>query len=363
MTEGLAAVQSRMLEIQSRFAAPTGRFTFAPAAGAARSSVAAAMTAGAPSDRLSTSSSFSNVLASSQAQLAAPASPAARAAGAGRAGVTGDMLVAKAQEQLGVPYVWGGESLAEGGFDCSGLLQWTYKQFGIDIPRVSRDQATAGRAVSAAEARPGDLVFFKRDRPAPDHIGMYAGDGQWVVAPKTGDVVKMQKVDLSKATTIRRILPDDAAAPALATAAVAAPAVAGPAPTAATSRGEAAFTPLFQSAGQRHGVSPALLTAVARAESAFNPAARSPAGAQGLMQFMPATAADLGIDPWKPEEAVDGAARLLKSHLARFGSTELALAAYNAGPGAVTKHGGIPPYKETQNYVRKIMSELKGVAA
>jgi soluble lytic murein transglycosylase-like protein len=126
--------------------------------------------------------------------------------------------------------------------------------------------------------------------------------------------------------------------------------------------GESAFAGLFQSAGQRHGVSPALLTAVARAESAFNPAARSPAGAQGLMQFMPATAAGLGIDPWKPEQAVDGAARLLKSHLQRFGSTELALAAYNAGPGAVTKHGGIPPYKETQNYVRKIMSELQGVA-
>lgn len=350
MTEGMAAVQSRMLEIQSRFAAPTARFASAPAAGATRSTPSLSAQPGG----LSTSSSFSDVLASSRASLAAPAAPAASGPGS----LTGDMLVAKAQEQLGVPYVWGGESLAEGGFDCSGLLQWTYKQFGIDIPRVSRDQATAGRPVSPAEARPGDLVFFRRDRPAPDHIGMYAGDGQWVVAPKTGDVVKMQKVDLSKATSIRRILPGEDTLPG-----VAASAVAAPTPVSAGSRGEAAFTPLFQSAGQRHGVSPALLTAVARAESAFNPAARSSAGAQGLMQFMPATAAGLGIDPWKPEQAVDGAARLLKSHLARFGSTELALAAYNAGPGAVTKHGGIPPYKETQNYVRKIMSELRGVAA
>lgn len=338
MSDGMAAVQSRMLEIQSRFPAPAVRSAAGP-----QTSVSSGGTAARPS--------FSNVLASSQARLATPAT-------AGGGAVDGNMLVAKAQEQLGVPYVWGGESLAEGGFDCSGLLQWTYKQFGIDIPRVSRDQATAGREVSAAEARPGDLVFFKRDRPAPDHIGMYAGDGKWVVAPKTGDVVKMQSVDLSKATTIRRILPDTAAAP---TAASAFARVSAPAPTGGA--GEAAFAGLFQSAGQRHGVSPALLTAVARAESGFNPAAKSPAGAQGLMQFMPATAAGLGIDPWKPAEAVDGAARLLKSHLQRFGSTELALAAYNAGPGAVTKHGGIPPYKETQNYVRKIMNELRTEAA
>jgi cell wall-associated NlpC family hydrolase len=334
MSQGLAAVQSRILEIQSRFPAPAVRFAAGPQASTS--------TAG---------SSFSNVLASSQARLSTGAGPAGGA-------VDGDMLVAKAKEQLGVPYVWGGESLAEGGFDCSGLLQWTYQQFGIDIPRVSRDQARAGREVSAAEARPGDLVYFERQHPRPDHIGMYAGNGQWVVAPKTGDVVKMQSVDLSKATTIRRILPDPAVAPTMATSAFATMSSAT-----RSSGGETAFAGLFQSAGQRHGVSPALLTAVARAESGFDPAAKSPAGAQGLMQFMPATAAGLGIDPWKPAEAVDGAARLLKSHLQRFGSTELALAAYNAGPGAVTKHGGIPPYKETQNYVRKIMSEFRAEAA
>lgn len=335
MSEGLAAVQSRMLEIQSRFPAPAVRL----AVGSQASTSTGGTTAGP---------SFRNVLASSQARLSTETGPAGGA-------VDGDMLVAKAKEQLGVPYVWGGESLAEGGFDCSGLLQWTYQQFGIDIPRVSRDQATAGREVSAAEARPGDLVFFQRERPAPDHIGMYAGNGQWVVAPKTGDVVKMQSVDLSKATTIRRILPDSV--PGSAASAF------GVTPAAARAGGESAFAGLFRSAGQRHGVSPALLTAVARAESGFNPAAKSPAGAQGLMQFMPATAAGLGIDPWKPAEAVDGAARLLKAHLQRFGSTELALAAYNAGPGAVTKHGGIPPYKETQDYVRKIMSEFRAEAA
>ncbi len=77
------------------------------------------------------------------------------------------------------------------------------------------------------------------------------------------------------------------------------------------------------------------------------------------MQLMPATARSLGVDPLQPAQAVDGAARLLKSHLQRFGATELALAAYNAGPGAVAKHGGVPPYAETKAYVAKVMAELR----
>ena len=328
MTGGLAAVQSRILEIQGRFSTPVLR-TATPSTAPATSGTAPV------ADR--TGTAFARMLASSSAELSGVTQRTSPG------GATGEAVVAKAKEHLGTPYLWGGES--PGGFDCSGLMQWTYKQFGIDLPRVSGDQAKAGRAVSAAEARPGDLVFF--DRPGVDHIGMYAGDGQWVVAPKTGDVVKLQSVDLSKATTIRRILPDGAA--------TAAPAV-------RRSGGEAAYASLFTEAGQRHGVNPALLTAVARAESGFDPAARSPAGAQGLMQFMPATARGLGIDPFDPAQAVDGAARLLKQHLGRFGSTELALAAYNAGPGAVVKHGGIPPYRETQDYVRKIMTELRGAA-
>ncbi len=75
-------------------------------------------------------------------------------------------------------------------------MQWAYGQVGVELPRVSTQQAKAGREVSAADARPGDLVFFERG--AVDHIGMYAGDGKWVVAPKTGDVVKLQDVDLTQ---------------------------------------------------------------------------------------------------------------------------------------------------------------------
>lgn len=117
------------------------------------------------------------------------------------------------------------------------------------------------------------------------------------------------------------------------------------------------YAALFEAAGAAHGVDPRLLAAVAQVESGMDPRAVSPAGARGLMQLMPATAAGLGVtDPFDPAQAIDGAARLLRSHLDRFGSVELALAAYNAGAGAVARHGGIPPYQETQAYVRRVLA-------
>ncbi|HEY0508636.1 MAG TPA: lytic transglycosylase domain-containing protein, partial [Blastococcus sp.] len=98
----------------------------------------------------------------------------------------------------------------------------------------------------------------------------------------------------------------------------------------------------------------------ANQESGFDSQAVSPAGAQGLMQFMPSTAAGLGVNPLDPNSAIDGAARYLSSLKKQFGSTDLALAAYNAGPGTVSRYGGIPPYSETQNYVRSVMSKAEG---
>lgn len=116
------------------------------------------------------------------------------------------------------------------------------------------------------------------------------------------------------------------------------------------------YADLFRAAGAEHGIQPSILAAVAKTESAFDPQAVSHAGAQGLMQFMPATAAEMGVDPYDPASAIDGAARYLSQNLRRFGSLELALAAYNAGPGAVQKHGGIPPFAETQAYVPKVLA-------
>lgn len=109
---------------------------------------------------------------------------------------------------------------------------------------------------------------------------------------------------------------------------------------------------------QKYGLPPGLLNAVMMQESGGNEKAVSPAGAQGLFQFMPATAKDLGVDPFNPESAADGAARYLKQNLDKFGSLDLALAAYNAGPGNVEKHKGIPPFEETQKYVPAVLEKI-----
>ena len=123
--------------------------------------------------------------------------------------------------------------------------------------------------------------------------------------------------------------------------------------------GSVPYAALFNEAGERYDVDPSLLAAVAEIESAFDPSAISSAGAQGLMQFMPATASEMGVDAFDPASAVDGAARYLRRELDRFESVELALAAYNAGPGAVQRHGGVPPFAETQRYVEKVLNALE----
>jgi soluble lytic murein transglycosylase-like protein len=121
------------------------------------------------------------------------------------------------------------------------------------------------------------------------------------------------------------------------------------------------FRDAIARAAQRWNVGAALLSAQLYAESNFNPFARSPAGAQGIAQFMPGTAEAIGLsNPFDAEEAIDAQAHLMRDLLGRFGSVPLALAAYNAGPGAVAGCGCIPPYPETQAYVAKILGLLGG---
>ncbi|MGY1805730.1 transglycosylase SLT domain-containing protein [Blastococcus sp. SYSU D00922] len=309
--DGVSAVQARISEIQSRF-------LHRPQSTAANwaSAAAAAGLTGTGSATTAT----------------------------GPATASESAVVAQAQKYLGVPYLWGGTDPAKG-LDCSGFTQLVYKNLGIDLPRTSSQQATSGQAVaSLADARPGDLVFFdySSGRAGIDHVGIYIGDGKMIAAPQAGEVVKVQ--DVGNPTVIRRVLPQQAA-------------------TTATASGSALagvpYADLFTRAGARYGVDASLLAAVASQESSFNASAVSPAGAQGLMQFMPATARGLGVNALDPTSAIDGAARYLSSLTKQFGSTDLALAAYNAGPGTVSRYGGIPPYSETQNYVRAVMTKAE----
>jgi hypothetical protein len=309
--DAVMQVQSRISEIQSRFVMRPAT-TSAAWAGAASAAGLGGGTA--------TSSSTTGASASESA------------------------VVAEAQKYLGVPYLWGGTDPAKG-LDCSGFTQLVFGNVGIDLPRTSAQQATSGRPVaSLADARPGDLVLFDHtsSRAGIDHVGIYLGNGKMMAAPQAGESVKVQ--DVGNPTLIRRVLPEPAAAVP---------------PTTGSALAGVPYADLFARAGARHGVEPSLLAAVAAKESSFDSSAVSPAGAQGLMQFMPATAKELGVNPLDPTSAIDGAARYLSSLSKQFGSTELALAAYNAGPGTVSRHSGIPPYPETQNYVRAVMTKAE----
>jgi soluble lytic murein transglycosylase-like protein len=118
------------------------------------------------------------------------------------------------------------------------------------------------------------------------------------------------------------------------------------------------FAAEFTAAATRNGLPPRLLAAVADVETHFTTTSVSPAGAQGLMQFMPSTAAAMGVDPWNPTSAIDGAARLLSGHLRRFGTVGAALAAYNTGSGTVARAGGQVPASATR-YVDQVMTRYR----
>ncbi len=295
---------------------------------------------------------YASEFASALATASASDVPTAPAAGTG---ATGDAVVADAERYLGVPYLYGGTDPSVG-LDCSALVQRAYADLGVSLPRTSQEQARLGTPVSSlAQARPGDLVCF--GTPAT-HIGIYVGDGKMVVAPHTGENVQVQEISETP-STIRRIVGEPEAVIGGVAAARPAALATKPASIAATA---AAYAPAFAVAERKYGLPQGLLSAVARAESDYRPNAVSSAGAIGLMQLMPATAGALGVDPTDPKQEIDGAARLLRGQLAKYGSVPLALAAYNAGGPAVDRYGGIPPYPETRSYVQKVMTYMNEAA-
>jgi cell wall-associated NlpC family hydrolase len=340
-------IENRIAAIQQRFAGSVPGAVQVGTAGG----VLGASTSGS-------GASFARDLQAASSRLAGTDGSWVAAGSSGnRATPTGADVVAMAKTFLGVPYVWGGND-PKTGLDCSGLTELVYARLGIDIPPVSWQQARAGRTVSSiADAKPGDLLTF--NSPV-SHVGIYIGDGKMIHAPRPGERVEISPV-YDRPTAIRRVLPDSAVQP---TAAFQSTASAATPPVLAAHSGPlAAGTPYaveFRAAADRSGIPARVLAALAKVESSFRADAVSPAGAQGLMQLMPATARELGVDPMSPASAIDGAARLLARHVRALGSLELGLAAYNAGEGAVRKYGGIPPYAETRNHVATVMAILRG---
>jgi cell wall-associated NlpC family hydrolase len=267
--------------------------------------------------------------------------------------IDGAAVVADAKKYLGIPYVWGGESRS--GMDCSGLVQTTFHDLGINLPRTAAEQSHCGTPVNGlANAQPGDLLFF--GNPAY-HVAIYAGHNQLIESPQPGETVHKTTV-YQTPPSIRRIVQ-----PTQSVTGVGSSAGGGLSAAQLTAAGlsgaVASYAAQFAAAEAKYHLPAGMLAAVAQQESGGNSRAVSAAGAEGLMQLMPSTAAGYGVNPFDPAQAIDAAGRILGSSLRRYdGSVSLALAAYNAGPGAVAQYGGIPPYPETQNYVKRITAMM-----
>lgn len=189
---------------------------------------------------------------------------------------------------------------------------------------------------------PIDLFFLVHEKPLrPDNFRMLEGLNR--VQHRIGDII--QKFDPPRVKTADE-KPEPSAVPLRNTSAYNGPGFGRE------------LESLIQQESSRHQVSPDLVRAMVRVESGGKPNAVSSAGAIGLMQLMPDTARQLGVDPYDPQENLDGGIRFLKNLANRYGNLDQTLAAYNAGPAAVDRYHGIPPYRETQNYVRQIRNLL-----
>lgn len=262
----------------------------------------------------------------------------------------GAAVVAAALAQLGWPYVWGGESRAEGGFDCSGLIDYALAAAGLPVGRLTAAglQQLARPVPAGAVLQAGDLVFV--GLPA-HHVGLVVAPGLAVEAPHRGAPVRVESLGDGGWTGAGRLLLPGVSAPASSELAV--PAYV-PVP----------LRTLLARAARAEQVPPALLAAQLEAESGFDVSARSPAGAEGIAQFMPATWAgswnpQRERSPFDPAPAIAAQARLMHVLLERSGGdVGSALAAYNAGPAVLP--GQWP--RETRAYVARILRRFGGPA-
>ncbi len=277
---------------------------------------------------------------------------------------SGSAIVSEASKFLGVPYLWGGSSPS--GFDCSGLVQYVFAQLGVELPRGSVDQSEVGTPVaSLAQAQPGDLLFFEPGQNGappgkPGHVGIYIGNDQMIDAPETGETVQVQAVPCAPLCIRRLVVPTQA------TSAVQVSSAASTGNGAPVQMGTisvpAQYAGVVEQAASQSGTPASLLAAILYNESRFQPDVVSSAGAEGIAQFMPATAAANGVSPFDPSSAIPGAADMLAQFHAAFGSWTDAIAAYAAGGGAVEAAGGVPQDGSTPQYVAKTLAEA-GMAA
>ena len=261
-------------------------------------------------------------------------------------------VVAAALAQLGWPYVWGGESRAEGGFDCSGLIDYAFAAAGLPIgrPTAAGLQQLARALPRGAGLQPGDLVFA--GTPA-HHVGLVVAPGLAVEAPHRGAQVHVEPLRDGNWTSAGRLLPSAGPDDGVGGDELTVPAYV-PAP----------LRPLLARAARAEQLPPALLAAQLEAESGFDTSARSSAGAQGIAQFMPGTWAGAWNprrfqSPFDAEPAIAAQARLMHDLLDRSGGDiATALAAYNAGPAVSPADWP----RETRAYVARILRRFGGPA-
>lgn len=325
---------------------------------------------------LSSASPFAGVLESVSATTATATAATTSKMGMG----AGDVAAAAAIALVGkIPYSYGAsaeQTAARSGADCSSFIQYIESLVGVNLSRTADAQYkdTQAQAVSKTDLKTGDLLFFGgwNDPSNPpgyagiQHVAMYIGNGKLVQEGGSNNNVNVANVAdfgsyfmYATRPSASGRLPDPATllAPSSGDPAALTP-MSG---SAALARFDAVSSQIpyaaeIRSAAIANGIDPLLLASLVYAESNFNATAVSGCGAQGLTQLMPGTAAELGVtDPFDPQQNLNGGAAYLATQMKRFGRTDLALAAYNAGPGYVSNLGAVP--SGCQYYIHKILDQ------